>query len=61
MSKIYLRLKTKIQSLCMDMMFEEGHLHRCETCDDYYRHDDYKCKYFTNCAGVINIKFVKKS
>ena len=32
----------------MDMMFEEGHLHRCEACDDYYRHDDYKCNKYTN-------------
>jgi hypothetical protein len=29
-------------------MFEEGHLHKCETCDDYYRHDDYKCNKYTN-------------
>jgi hypothetical protein len=34
----------------MGMMFEEGHLHKCEACDDYYRHDDYKCKYFTKCG-----------
>ena len=27
------------------MMFEEGHIHRCEACDDYYRHDDYKCNW----------------
>jgi hypothetical protein len=32
------------------MMFEEGHLHKCEACDDYYRHDDYKCKCFTKCG-----------
>ena len=28
-------------------MFEEGHLHKCEACDDYYRHDDYKCNKYT--------------
>ena len=24
-----------------------GHLHECEVCNEYYRHDDYKCKHYT--------------
>ncbi len=31
-------------------MSEEGHLHTCEVCDDYYQHDDCKCNKYTTWA-----------
>jgi hypothetical protein len=24
-----------------------SHLHECEVCNQYYRHDNYKCKHYT--------------
>jgi hypothetical protein len=43
-------------------MFEEGHLHRCETCDDYYRHNDYKCDKYTKWGRCKNhIYLIKKN
>ena len=34
------------------MTFEDGDLHKCEACDDYYRHDDYKCNKYTKWGDV---------
>jgi hypothetical protein len=41
--------------LCNEMMFEEGHLHKCEACNVYYRHDDYKCNGFGSGFGFNEI------
>jgi hypothetical protein len=43
-------MQAKIQLLymeCETLMLEEGHLHKCEMCNDYYRHNDYKCNKYT--------------